>query len=111
MANHIVTLPTRKTKFRIATEAETAQQPAPHLDPPRLIGNTGEQAAFVLPLRIPSDSGKGDGSKPDAGKGDGGKSDKAAPKTDAAPAAKSDKATRGAGGSRSTSGTTAAKTG
>ncbi len=60
VANHIVTLPVRKTKFRIATEAETAQQPAPHLDPPRLIGNTGEQAAFVLPLRIPSDSGKGD---------------------------------------------------
>ena len=57
-ANHIVTLPQRKTKFRLASEAETAQQPAPHLDPPRLIGNTGEQAAFVLPLRIPADPGK-----------------------------------------------------
>ena len=59
-ANHIVTLPTRQTKFRLASEAETAAVPAPHLDPPRLIGNTGEQAAFVLPLRIPSESGKGD---------------------------------------------------
>ena len=58
--NHIVTLPKRQTKFRIASEAETAAIPAPHLDPPRLIGNTGEQAAFVLPLRIPSESGKGD---------------------------------------------------
>jgi len=59
-ANHIVTLPQRKTRFRLASEAETAAIPAPHLDPPRLIGNTGEQAAFVLPLRIPSESGKGD---------------------------------------------------
>lgn len=59
-ANHIVTLPQRQTKFRIASEAETAAIPAPHFDPPRLIGNTGEQGAFVLPLRIPSESGKGD---------------------------------------------------
>ena len=60
VANHIVTLPVRQTKFRLASEAETAATPAPHLDPPRLIGNTGEQAAFVLPLRIPSDTGKGE---------------------------------------------------
>jgi hypothetical protein len=59
-ANHIVTLPTHKTKFRIASEAETAATPAPHMDIPRLIGNTGEQGAFVLPLRIPSATGKGD---------------------------------------------------
>ncbi len=58
--NHIVTLPQRETKFRIASEAETAATPAPHMDPPRLIGNTGEQGAFVLPLRIPSANGKGD---------------------------------------------------
>ncbi len=58
--NHIVTLPQRETKFRLATEAETAATPAPHMDPPRLIGNTGEQGAFVLPLRIPSANGKGD---------------------------------------------------
>ncbi len=59
-ANHIVTLPQRATKFRIATEAETAATPAPHMDSPRLIGNTGEQGAFVLPLRIPSANGQGD---------------------------------------------------
>ena len=27
------------------------RQPAPHIDPPRLIGNTGEAAEFVLPTR------------------------------------------------------------
>lgn len=57
---HIVTLPQRAMVFRIATEAETAATPAPHFDFPRLIGNTGEMGAFVLPLRIPNESGKGD---------------------------------------------------
>lgn len=56
----IVTLPQRPTQFRLASEAETAAIPAPHLDPPRLIGNTGEQAFFVLPLRIPAEGGKGE---------------------------------------------------
>jgi hypothetical protein len=60
MTNHLLTLPEHKTKFRIATEAETAATPAPHMDPPRLIGNTGEQGAFVVPLRIPSADGKTD---------------------------------------------------
>ena len=59
-SNHIVTLPQRQTRFRIASEAETAATPAPHMDIPRLIGNTGEAGAFVLPLRIPSENGKGD---------------------------------------------------
>src|SRR5205085_8202457 len=36
---HIVTLPQREMAFRLATEAETAATPAPHVDPPRLIGN------------------------------------------------------------------------
>jgi uncharacterized protein (DUF885 family) len=58
--NHLLTLPQHKTKFRIASEAETAATPAPHMDMPRLIGNTGEQGAFVLPLRIPSADGKSD---------------------------------------------------
>ncbi len=60
VANHLVTLPERKTRFRIASEAETAATPAPHMHPPRLIGNTGEQGEFVLPLRIPSANGAGD---------------------------------------------------
>jgi hypothetical protein len=45
----LVTLPERKAGIRIGSAAETAAQPAPHLDLPRLIGNTGEFPEFVLP--------------------------------------------------------------
>ncbi len=54
----IVTLPDRDAVIRLASEAESAAIPAPHLSPPRLIGNTGEYAEFVLPLNIPGDDGK-----------------------------------------------------
>ena len=47
---HVVTLPQRKASIRLASEAESAMQPAPHMSPPRLIGNTGEYGEFVLPL-------------------------------------------------------------
>ena len=47
----IVTLPKRDAVIRLSTEAEAAASPAPHIDPPRLIGNTGEPAEFVLPLK------------------------------------------------------------
>ncbi len=50
----IVTLPTRKAVIRLATEAESAASPSPHIDPPRLVGNTGEPAEFVLPIRNPN---------------------------------------------------------
>jgi hypothetical protein len=50
----IVTLPEREAVIRLASEAESAAQPAPHVDPPRLIGNTGEVAEFVLPLANPN---------------------------------------------------------
>jgi hypothetical protein len=50
----LVSLPKRPAVIRLATEAESAAQPAPHLDAPRLIGNTGEPAEFVLPTRNPS---------------------------------------------------------
>lgn len=53
----IVTIPEREAQIRLATEAETANQPAPHLDLPRLIGNTGEYATFVLPLNVPKEDG------------------------------------------------------
>jgi hypothetical protein len=46
----IVSLPERDAGIRIASAAETAAQPAPHLDVPRLIGNTGEYPSFVIPL-------------------------------------------------------------
>jgi uncharacterized protein (DUF885 family) len=48
---NIVTLPKRAAVIRLSTEAESAASPAPHIDPPRLIGNTGEPAEFVLPLK------------------------------------------------------------
>jgi hypothetical protein len=50
----LVTLPERPAVIRLATAAESAAQPAPHLSPPRLIGNTGEPAEFVLPLENPN---------------------------------------------------------
>jgi uncharacterized protein (DUF885 family) len=54
----IVTLPDREAGIRIASAAETAAQPAPHLQPPRLIGNTGEYPFFVIPLLEKDESGK-----------------------------------------------------
>jgi uncharacterized protein (DUF885 family) len=48
---NILTLPKRAAVIRLSTEAEAAASPAPHMDPPRLIGNTGEPAVFVLPLK------------------------------------------------------------
>ncbi|HJT97556.1 MAG TPA: DUF885 domain-containing protein [Rhodanobacteraceae bacterium] len=57
---HIVTLPERPMIMRIASEAETAAQPAPHMDPPPLIGNKGERGTFVLTLGNPSSSGSSD---------------------------------------------------
>jgi hypothetical protein len=57
--HHIVTLPKRKMIMRLASEAESAAQPAPHMDPPPLINNHGERGAFVLPLgNPPSGNGK-----------------------------------------------------
>ena len=56
----VVTLPERKAKIRLASEAESAMQPAPHMDAPRLIGNTGEYGEFVLPLATPGAPGKKD---------------------------------------------------
>ena len=54
----IVTLPDRPAKIRIATAAETAQQPAPHMVPPPFIHNTGQKGEFVLPLNIPAPPGQ-----------------------------------------------------
>jgi hypothetical protein len=47
----IITLPQRSAAIRIGTPAENAASPAPHLNTPRLIGNTGEPAEFVLTLK------------------------------------------------------------
>jgi Bacterial protein of unknown function (DUF885) len=53
----IVTLPDRPARIRIATAAETAQQPAPHMVPPPFLHNTGQKGEFVLPLNIPAGPG------------------------------------------------------
>jgi Bacterial protein of unknown function (DUF885) len=53
----LVTLPERKMRIRLATEAESANTPAPNMRIPRLIGNTGEMGEFVLPLSIPAAPG------------------------------------------------------
>ena len=45
----LVTLPDEPARVRMATPAETAQQPAAHLDIPRLVGNTGEFPEFIVP--------------------------------------------------------------
>ncbi|MCZ6727426.1 MAG: DUF885 domain-containing protein [Acidobacteria bacterium] len=59
IAEHgVVTLPERSMRVRLASEAESAAIPAPHMRPPRLIGNTGELGEFVLPLRIPGEDGE-----------------------------------------------------
>ena len=50
---NIVTLPQREMIMRLASEAENAAQPAPHMQPPPLIGNKGERGSFILPLGNP----------------------------------------------------------
>jgi len=54
----IVSLPDRPMKFRLASEAESVGSPAPYMQPPRMIGNTGEMGEFVLPLRVPGAPGQ-----------------------------------------------------
>jgi hypothetical protein len=55
---HLITLPQRKAVIRLATDAESAAQPAPHLSIPRLIGNTGEPGEFILPTSNPNAESK-----------------------------------------------------
>jgi hypothetical protein len=47
-----VTLPQRRMRVRLATEAESTMSPSPALRAPRLLGNTGEMGEFVLPLQF-----------------------------------------------------------
>jgi len=55
---HLVTLPARSAVIRLASAAETAQQPAPHMQPPPLMNNHGERGQFVLPLETTGKSGQ-----------------------------------------------------
>jgi uncharacterized protein (DUF885 family) len=61
----LVTLPGRPARIRLASAAETAQQPAPHMDPPPLLNNTGQQGTFVLPLNVPTAPGSAETKKID----------------------------------------------
>lgn len=56
--HQIVSLPDRPARIRIATAAETVQQPAPHMQPPPFLHNTGQKGEFVLPLNIPPAPGQ-----------------------------------------------------
>jgi hypothetical protein len=50
---NLVSLPDRPMRFRFASAAETAEQPAPHVDPQGLFSRKkGVQLAFVLPLAV-----------------------------------------------------------
>ncbi|WP_180541305.1 DUF885 domain-containing protein [Nevskia soli] len=55
---HLVTLPDRPAIVRIASAAETAEQPAPHMRPPPLLNNHGERGQFVLPGGTTGANGK-----------------------------------------------------
>ncbi|MDR6674411.1 DUF885 domain-containing protein [Xanthomonas sp. 1678] len=56
----IVDVPQRPMQMRLGSAAESAAQPAPHFRPAPLVGNTGEQGTFVLPLGNPDSAGKGE---------------------------------------------------
>lgn len=57
VSEKLISLPERDAGIRIATAAETAAQPAPHLDVPRLLGNTGEYPFFVIPQIVQNEDG------------------------------------------------------
>jgi hypothetical protein len=56
--HQLVTLPSRPAIIRLATAAETAQGPAPHMVPPPFLNNTGQRGVFVLPLNMPATPGE-----------------------------------------------------
>ena len=56
--HQLVTLPDRPAIIRLATAAETAQSPAPHMVPPPFLNNTGQRGVFVLPLNMPAAPGE-----------------------------------------------------
>lgn len=53
----IVELPKRQMAMRLASEAESARTPAPHMDPPPFIDNTGQRGTFVLTSGNPPANG------------------------------------------------------
>jgi hypothetical protein len=51
--HHLVTLPDRPVTIRLATAAETVENPNPQLVPPPLLNNKGEHGVFLIPLNMP----------------------------------------------------------
>ncbi len=56
----LLTLPNRPAIIRLASAAETAQAPAPHMVGPPFLNNTGQRGEFALPLTMPASSGAKD---------------------------------------------------
>jgi len=56
--HQIVSLPNRPVRIRLASTAESAQVPSPHVVPPPFLNNSGEKGEFVLPLNIPPGPGQ-----------------------------------------------------
>jgi len=52
--NDLVALPQRSVIIRLASAAETAQGPAPHMTGISFLNNTGQRGEFVLPLTMPA---------------------------------------------------------
>src|SRR3546814_7949600 len=52
-----VDVPKRPMVMRLGSTAESAAQPAPHFLPAPLVGNTGQQGQFVLPVSVPNPDG------------------------------------------------------
>src|SRR3546814_12734743 len=53
----IVDVPKRPMVMRLGSAAESAAQPATHFLPAPLVGNTGQQGQFVLPVSVPNPAG------------------------------------------------------
>jgi len=49
----LVTLPDRPVTMRLATPAETVENPSPQMIAPALLNNTGQHGVFLLPLNMP----------------------------------------------------------
>ncbi|KIO75105.1 hypothetical protein TH53_22470 [Pedobacter lusitanus] len=58
LKHQLVTLPSRPAIIRLASAAETANSPAPHMVPPPFLNNTGQRGVFVLPLNMPPAPGE-----------------------------------------------------
>lgn len=56
-ANGLVSLPNRPIIIRLASAAETAQAPSPHMGGISFLNNSGQRGEFVLPLTMPSANG------------------------------------------------------